>query len=238
MKKGSRISDKHKEKISLANTGRIFTSETREKMRKAKLGKKCSEETKRKMSASHIGKRPYEISDSTKEKMSKAHIGKPIAKGTLDNLRKMAKNRIGKPSAMLGKKQSDEAREKIRLALIGRKFSLERRIKMSEQRRGSKGANWKGGLTEKNKTIRHSIEYKLWRESVFKRDNYTCTLCGARNGNGKYVELNADHIKAFANHPELRFLIENGRTLCRPCHVDTDTFGWKTYNRNNRRHKK
>ena len=84
---------------------------------------------------------------------------------------------------------------------------------------------YKGGLTLINKQIRCSCEYRLWREAVFKRDNYTCVWCGAKNGNGKTAILNADHIKPFSQYPELRFAIDNGRTLCHPCHKKTDTYG-------------
>ena len=32
------------------------------------------------------------------------------------------------------------------------------------------------------------------------------------------IKLHADHIKPYANYPELRLEITNGRTLCVPCH--------------------
>ena len=36
---------------------------------------------------------------------------------------------------------------------------------------------------------------------------------------GNYLE--ADHIKPWAYFPDLRFELDNGRTLCRPCHDTT-----------------
>ena len=85
---------------------------------------------------------------------------------------------------------------------------------------GERNPRWKGGITPVNAQIRHSPEYKAWRKAVFERDKYKCVWC--RKSAPR--ELNADHIKPFASFPELRFAIDNGRTLCRPCHETTDTF--------------
>lgn len=85
---------------------------------------------------------------------------------------------------------------------------------------GSKNGNWKGGITPFNRAIRESFETRNWRKSVFERDDYTCVLCKKRG-----VVLNADHIKPFSLYPELRFEINNGRTLCVECHRKTPTWG-------------
>ena len=66
----------------------------------------------------------------------------------------------------------------------------------------------------------NNADHKKWREAIFKRDDYTCQFCGKRGG---YLE--ADHIKPWALFPELRTVLSNGRTLCRPCHMTTETHG-------------
>lgn len=91
---------------------------------------------------------------------------------------------------------------------------------------GENNPAWKGGTTEENTRIRTSARYKEWRKIVLNRDNYTCQICLVRGG-----VLEVDHIKPFSLYPKLRFNIDNGRTLCTPCHMDTDTYAGKL-NRN------
>lgn len=77
---------------------------------------------------------------------------------------------------------------------------------------GKNNPNWKNGITPKVEQVRKSIEYRLWRESVFARDHWNCQNCG----NGGY--LHAHHIKPFSKYPELRLALDNGITLCKHCH--------------------
>jgi 5-methylcytosine-specific restriction endonuclease McrA len=102
------------------------------------------------------------------------------------------------------------------------KLSEQAKINISNSHREEKNPNWKGGITPQHLKIRKSKEYKDWRITVFERDNFTCQECSSRG-----VELHADHIKPFAYYPELRLVIENGRTLCVPCHKKTETYGGK-----------
>lgn len=88
-----------------------------------------------------------------------------------------------------------------------------------QRRGGALNARWLGGISGPNRAFRRSAEYAAWRTSVFERDDYTCVECGQRGGT-----LHADHIQPFATHPELRLVLDNGRTLCFACHAKTPTF--------------
>lgn len=90
---------------------------------------------------------------------------------------------------------------------------------MFDDYKGKNNPHYIDGRTPQNQKIRASHEYKIWRKLVFKRDKYTCVWCGQIGG-----ELHADHIKQFAFYPELRLDLNNGRTLCKPCHMKTDSY--------------
>lgn len=114
---------------------------------------------------------------------------------------------------------------------IGEKLSVinkilcntpESRRKNSESKKGEKCHLWQGGKTEESKRLRKSVEFRLWREAVFARDNWTCQKCKERGG-----KLHPHHIKGFSKFPELRFAIDNGITMCAECHKKTDTWGFR-----------
>lgn len=127
--------------------------------------------------------------------------------------------------ARIGREFSKEHIKNLVKSHLGIKMpprTIEYRKKLAENRRGEKSHLWKGGITKENKRIRRSIEFRLWREAVFARDNWTCQNCQERGH-----ELHPHHIKSFSKYPELRFAIDNGITLCKNCHIKTDNYGNK-----------
>ena len=57
---------------------------------------------------------------------------------------------------------------------------------------------------------RHHVR---WANAVLERDGATCQECGASG-----IEMHAHHIKSYWEHPDLRFDVSNGTTLCFYCH--------------------
>jgi len=83
------------------------------------------------------------------------------------------------------------------------------------------------------KQVRRLQESKNWRTKVFRRDGFTCQVCGVTGG---YLE--AHHIKSFAKilwdykvstvaealTCKLLWDIRNGQTLCKKCHKKTKNY--------------
>lgn len=120
----------------------------------------------------------------------------------------------------------------------GNKFGIANRFKKGSQSgpkkgqkrpeiTGDKNPNWQGGITPENLKLRKSIEYRLWREAVYARDNWTCQKCDEM----KSGSFNAHHIQNFHQYPELRFAINNGITFCEKCHNEFHRrFGFRNNN--------
>lgn len=135
---------------------------------------------------------------------------------------------------------------KIGISNRGKKISLEARKKMSAGRLGkapwNKGLrkatspklanaghpgkthwNWKGGISRKATRFRQTSEYKAWRDSVFRRDNFTCQFCSKHGG-----FLHAHHIIPLSIvlkcdedlKNDLLLNPDNGWTACIKCHKE------------------
>lgn len=172
------------------------------------------------------GNRPV-ITAERNKKISESLKGHPMYKSKARS-DKLSRSLKGKASAFKGHKHTEEAKQKNRLKKLGKKPNENQLRALAEGRvaqigkprphmRGENNPAWKGGVTATYKLIRHSLEYKLWHAEVLKRDNYTCVKCGAK---GCILEVN--HIKSFSEYPDLRFNVENGETVCIPCHAIVD----------------
>lgn len=156
----------------------------------------------------------WKLTEQQRKNIGKGHLGQvhpPITEITRKKLSDSHKGYV----------MPEGQKIKIGLKSRGRKHSLKTLKQMSDSRKGENNPMWQGGKTEKHLLIRMSLEYRLWRKAVYERDNYTCIWCGDNKGNN----LEADHIKPFYLFPELRFAIDNGRTLCIECHKTTKTYG-------------
>lgn len=71
---------------------------------------------------------------------------------------------------------------------------------------------WEGGKTSESEKQRVRFR-RVMQQKIFQRDNYTCQICEQYSG---YLQV--DHIKKWADFPELRFELDNCRTLCMACH--------------------
>lgn len=115
--------------------------------------------------------------------------------------------------------QNDIVRSKTR-STCSERYGVENYVELFRGKFiGEDSPVWKGGPKESG-VERASRDYIVWRKSVFDRDKYTCKCCGARNGNGHTVVLNAHHIFNWADNEPLRYSTDNGITLCERCHVE------------------
>lgn len=147
-------------------------------------------------------------------------------KASLETKEKQRKAKLKNPTRYwLGKKRTEMIGNKNG---VGTKHTLEWKQRNSERFKGAKNPSWKGGITPLNHAIRDSFNMRQWRSDVFTRDNFYCQICGQHGG-----ELHADHIKLFSvimeenkiNTFEKSLICEelwninNGRTLCKKCHL-------------------
>lgn len=91
------------------------------------------------------------------------------------------------------------------------------RMEISLARVGKKNGRYNPNITDEHRYLRDikkrvSNEYNQFRNSVKKRDKYTCYLCKSP------YELRVHHIESYASNEHLRYETSNGVTLCNTCH--------------------
>lgn len=229
----------HKRNLSEALRGRKFSAKHKRKIRETV--RKQWKEGKRKSPMSDKHHR-----EETKKKMRKACLERKRQLGYINS----PETRKRMSEAQKGKKLLEETKRKLSNALKGKRkppFTEEHKRKISEGgkmsrpwMRGENNPHWKGGASELSKRIKNSFKYKKWRETIFQRDNWTCQNCGRRGG----IILHPHHKRSFASilgenniktledalNCKVLWNINEGVTLCRNCHKETNTYGWNRYN--------
>lgn len=180
----------------------------------ARVGKKLSVEHCQRLSEAHKGQqqseasrlalevaRRHPCSEETKRKISASLQGHEVS---AEARRKQSERVKGQPAWNRGKTgvYSEETRLKMRVAKLGT---------VSPRR----------GFRSSPKHVLDRSALKRWAYQVFVRDDFTCQICCRRD----IKPLNADHILPKYERPDLSYSIDNGRTLCAPCHRKTDTYG-------------
>lgn len=77
---------------------------------------------------------------------------------------------------------------------------------------GDKNPNWRGNAVKKYQRERTSYAAKEWAVAVKRRDGYKCVACGATG------KLHAHHVISWRKDASKRFDVDNGISLCIPCH--------------------
>jgi hypothetical protein len=192
--------------------------------RKATLGYLNSAETRQKMSIARKGKIPWNkgkkgvqvstrrgipLSRETRDKISASLLGTHLPE---EQKQKISKALSGRPAHNKGIPHSDETKRKMGLSHKGIIFSPERRRRISEALRGPKNIRW---IADRSKLAdRHDcdlVAYAEWRLAVYRRDNFKCKMTDA-SCSGR---IEAHHILPWRDFVDLRFVVNNGITLCK-----------------------
>ena len=115
---------------------------------------------------------------------------------TEETRKRMSISRIGHPV-------SESTKEKIRLSKLG---------KHRPDMIGENNPVWNPNRQEVMNNIRriNLDEHKIWSKAVKKRDNWRCRISNEECKGG----LESHHILSYSKHPDLRYEISNGITLC------------------------
>jgi len=150
-----------------------------------------------------------------KDKMRNAKLENPTSYW----LGKKRLHMTGEKHFMFGKTHTEEAKEKIKMAHLGKKESEETIRKMREIcPRGENHWNWNGGDKE------YGIEFNSQlKEQIRQRDGYRCQECFRHQDElydkkGKKYKLLIHHVdyNKKNNNPD------NLISLCRSCHLQTN----------------
>lgn len=135
-----------------------------------------------------------------------ARSGKRLS---IEHKNKLKAARAGKKPA-LGMRHSESTKAEYSRSRRGRKVSAATREKISMAHHARHGTEPHEGPTVN--------QLGRWAYEVIKRDGGKCRYCGIAKIKPKY--LNAHHVLSKAKWPGLALSVDNGITLCKPCHEE------------------
>jgi group I intron endonuclease len=206
-RKGRILSEETKRKISIANKDRVISMETREKMKLAMKGYKPSPETRKIWSEQRKGRI---ATKETREKMSLARKGKPVSeewrrklsesnkgkKRSVDVCLAMSQQRIGfkhskesiekmqlRADMLKGIPRTQEVKNKISIANIGKKRSDEHKKQQSERMTGFKHSEESKIKVSENSTVKRKVlvDGIIYDSITYAGKCLGITYCTARN---------------------------------------------------------
>ena len=230
----------------MINARSSISDETRQKMSDAKSRNWQDSDYHKMMSDAHLGispvnkGKPSEFRGEKHPMFGKHHTPESLAimsekskaawernPMTDERREEMSERMSGEKNHNFGRSMPEETKKKISEAKMGVKrgpHSLEHRRKISKANSGPTNHRYIDGKSKERAAQRikemDGVAYREWRKQVFERDGYKCQHCPQVGG-----KLHADHIKPWSTHPELRYDVKNGRTLCVSCHRKTPTWG-------------
>ena len=139
--------------------------------------------------------------------------------------REKLKERLKGKGFFKGKHHTEKTKNILRMKSKGNKngkgnaskWTDEKRKIMSDMLKGNKNPNWKGGISD----YQYPDEWKEdLKESIRKRDNYICQICGIHQNEleGWNKKLDVHHIDYDKDNLDPKNLV----ILCRKCHIKTN----------------
>lgn len=181
-----------------------------------------SEETKRKISLSNSGKlKGRKMPDDVRKKISETLKGKVFSEETRLKISKALTGRVGR-------KVSDEYKERLRKQMKGNKFALGYKRPLEKILRGPGSPNWKGGIASGENRKKYKLQkcherralklgadgehsFGEW-ETLKAQYNWTCPCCKRSEPE---IKLTEDHVVPLSKGGNDN--IENIQPLCHSC---------------------
>lgn len=224
--------------------GSHHSEESRKKIRKNHWSKSDNAEVViEKLVIANIGHIPWnkgkEMTLEYCENISKHHNKNTIlwSKGKTgvyseETLKKMSDSHKGKSTWNKGKKMNDEWRINASNAHKGHLHSKETKILMSNSRKGSGNANWRGGKSFEPYCYKFNEEFKEYIRNKFERKCYICgiseedQLPNAKKKHRLYIHHVDYNKNDICNGYSWAFI-----PLCSPCHSKTNGNRWYWFNK-------